>query len=449
MKFLKETFEFFKTFPGIFYSLFLIAFFPFFIYFSLNFTISKFEKNINLILQTEALSLAQIFSNFSQDFFSQPEILQEKIFQIQKENQKLKQIRILKKEDENFKILASHNPEEVGAILEATDPTMILTWSRNEPFAHLVFDKNSKERIWKVTNVIKDSSGKKLGLISLGLSLKETDEILTNLILKTFFLMIFGILICILLVFQHTRLFGYVNLFLKMKETEKAKNEFIRMATHELQSPVTNIKNYALELKEMLSSKLNEEEKKFLERIEISAKNLSELMADILEVSRIEQGSLDFTPQVIDATKETEEIVKNFEIWAKQKGLKLIFEKPKEKILILANPYRFKEVLNNLLTNALKYTFEGEIKVEIEVDFSKKRCYISVEDTGIGISAENQRQIFQKFFREKRKETAEISGTGLGLWLVKEIMKKSGGDVFFESRKGKGSKFTVYFPLVR
>jgi signal transduction histidine kinase len=234
-----------------------------------------------------------------------------------------------------------------------------------------------------------------------------------------------------------------------MKEAEKAKNEFIRMATHELQGPVTNIKNYVLELKEMLSQKLTKEEKEFLEIVEVSAKNLSELMADILQVSRIEQGSLDFAPQILDAGKETEEIVKNFEIQAKQKNLKLIFEKPKEKILILANPYRFKEVLNNLLTNAIKYTFEGEIKVEIKVDFSKKRCYISVEDTGIGISAENQRKIFEKFFREKRKETSGIPGTGLGLWLVKEIMRRSGGDIFFESREGKGSKFTFYFPLVK
>jgi signal transduction histidine kinase len=447
MKFSKEIFEFLKTFPGIFYSLFLIVFFPLFVFFSLQFTISRFEKNINFILQTEALSITQIFSQFSQDFFSQPEKLQEKVFQIQKENPNLKQVRILKKKGENFKILASQNPEEVGAILE--DPFLLLSWSKNEPVANLIFDQNKKERIWKVTNPIKNLSGEKIGLVSLGLSLKETDEILTNLILKTFFLMIFGILICIFLVFQHTRLFGYVNLFLKMKEAEKAKNEFIRMATHELQSPVTNIKNYVLELKEILSQKLTKEEKEFLEVVELSAKNLSELMTDILQVSRIEQGSLDFAPQTLDVTKETEEIVKNFEIQAKQKNLKLIFEKPKEKILILANPYRFKEVLNNLLTNAIKYTFEGEIKVEIKVDFSKKRCYISVEDTGIGISAENQRKIFEKFFREKRKETSGIPGTGLGLWLVKEIMRRSGGDIFFESREGKGSKFTFYFPLVK
>jgi signal transduction histidine kinase len=116
-----------------------------------------------------------------------------------------------------------------------------------------------------------------------------------------------------------------------MKEAERAKNEFIRMATHELQSPVTNIKNYILELKEMLSQKLSEEEKNFLEVVELLAKNLSELMADILQVSRIEQGSLDFAPQILEVGKETEGIVKNFEIQVKQKNLKLIFEKTKRK----------------------------------------------------------------------------------------------------------------------
>jgi signal transduction histidine kinase len=193
-----------------------------------------------------------------------------------------------------------------------------------------------------------------------------------------------------------------------MKEAEKAKNEFIRMGHSRTPKSSNEYKNYVLELKEILSQRLTKEEKEFLEVVEVSAKNLSELITNILQVSRIEQGSLDFAPQILDVTKETEEIVKNFEIQAKQKNSKLIFKKPKEKILILANAYRFKEVLNNILTNAIKYAFEGEIKVEIKVDFSKKRCYIFVEDTSIGISAENQRRIFEKFFKEKEKKLREF-----------------------------------------
>jgi signal transduction histidine kinase len=443
MKFFRDIFSFIKTYPAILYSFALILFLPLFLYFSVFYVASKFQKNVDSILQTEALFLSQSLSTFSQDFISEPEVLQEKIFQIQKENPQVKQLRILKKENEDFRILASGKREEIGAILQ--DPSLILSWSQNQSIATLFSDPNTKERFWKIATPI--GKEEKLGLISLALSLKETDEIISDIIFKAFILILGGIAVSLILIFQHTSLFGYVQLTQKLRQIDKAKDEFIRMATHELESPIVNIKNYLWEIKERLREKISKEEREYLERAEISANNLSLLIEDILAVSRIEQGRIDFTPKWFDPVNEIIQIVNEFLPKAKEKGISLLFEEPKEKINLYLNPLRFREIISNLMSNAIKYTFKGYVKLGMKVDFLRKRYYIFVRDTGVGISAEAQQKLFQKFFRERKRETADIPGTGLGLWISRELARKMGGDILVESIESQGSNFIVYFPL--
>ena len=227
------------------------------------------------------------------------------------------------------------------------------------------------------------------------------------------------------------------------------KDEFIRMAIHELQSPVSNIRGYIESLKEDLFPTLNKEQKESFSRVSISAKSLSDLISDMLEVSRIEQGRLDFTPQKISPPKLISEIIKEFEIKTEAKGLKLIFEGKEEPYFIKINPVRFKQIMVNLLENAIKYTKMGEVEIQTSFSLTKKKYFISVRDTGVGISAENQAHLFEKFYRVKTRETAGIPGTGLGLWITREICQKMGGDILLESLEGVGSKFIIFFPFVK
>lgn len=332
MKFFREIFSFVKTYPGILYSFALILFLPLFLYFSVFYISSKFQKSVDSILQTEALFLTQSLATFSQDFILEPDILQEKIFQLQKENPKVKQVRILKKENEDFKILASGKKEEVGAILQ--DPSIVLSWSQGQSIATLFSDAETKERFWKIITPI--GKEKKVGLISLALSLKETDEVISDIVFKAFLLILYGIIVSLLLIFQHASLFGYVQLTQKLQQIDKTKDEFIRMATHELEAPIVNIKNYLWEIKEELKEKISKEEKEYLERAEISANNLSLLIEDILAVSRIEQGRIDFTPQWLDPAKEARQIVNEFLPKAKEKNLSLFLRNQKKKLIYIS-----------------------------------------------------------------------------------------------------------------
>lgn len=443
-KFFSRIFEFIKNYPAVFYSVFLIIFLPLLLFWNTFFAASKFEKISDSILQKKALFLESTISVLASDLLDYPEILQEKLENLLKINPELKYLRIVRKEGEDFKILNSFKREEIGAILD--DPALVLSWFQNQNIASSISSPDKSERLWRIVSPV-FRNGEKIALISLSLSLKETDKLIEKSVFNAFLITIFGILISLFLVFQHINLFGYVALSERLKEIDKAKDEFFRMATHELQSPIANIRGYLAEVKERLGNRLSPQEKEDFERIEISAKNLTNLIEDILKVSRIEQGRLDFTPKRLSLNQELSQIFSEFERKAKEKNLELYYEKSPYELFILANPFRFREVIANLLENAIKYTFRGFVKLVTRVDLAKKRCYIFVIDSGIGISAPAQRKLFQKFFREKKKETADIPGTGLGLWITKEIVEKMGGEIFVESIEGQGSKFIVSLPL--
>lgn len=176
---------------------------------------------------------------------------------------------------------------------------------------------------------------------------------------------------------------------------------------------------------------------------------MGNLIEDILEVSRIEQGRLDFTPAKIQPQEIIKNVVEELKMKAEAKGLKLIFTPEDEPFFINVNPNRLRQILFNLTDNAIKYTIEGWIEIQTNLDLTKRKYYITISDTGIGIFAEYQKRLFEKFYRIKTKETAEIPGTGLGLWISKELTQKMGGQIFVESLEGKGTKFTLIFPLVK
>lgn len=446
MRFFLRVFNFIRQYPGILYSFILIIFLPTILYYNTFLASKSFEKNINYNLQTKAMAIENVLSIFFADFLDNPEILQVKIEKITKENPEIKGLRVaLEEKGGEFKIIASQNLHEIG--VKVRDPSFSLAFSQGQPIANLT--RQEGERFWNVIKPLYDKEGNKVGIISMALSLKKADHLITQAVFRSYIIVIVAILLSLFLIFQHTRLFGYVSLTKKLQELDRMKDNFIRMATHELQSPIVNIRGYIQALEEETRTILTEEQREFLRRIKISAKNLSDLIYDILEVSRIEQGRLDFTPQRISPSNVIVEIVQDLKIKAERKNLNLILELEQKPHLINVNVNRFRQILTNLIDNAIKYTFQGEILVKSSIDEAKKRYILEIKDTGIGISAENQKHLFEKFYRIKTKETADIPGTGLGLWITKQITENMNGKIFVESMKGIGTKFTIIFPLIK
>lgn len=444
---LKRIFNFIKHYPGILYSLLLIIVVPSALFYNTLFTAKSFQKNIDTNLQTKAITIEDIFISFIPDIISEKEVLQEKIQNITEKNSEIRNLRVMTMGEEgNFEIVASQNPEEIGSVISGV--SLNISWSQNQSIANLIGDKN--ERFWEVIEPVYDTdTGKKIGLVSMALSLKQPDALIVESLYRSYFIVIFAIVLSLFLIIQHTRLFGYVTLSKKLQEVDKMKDNFIRMTTHELQTPITNIRAYSQVLREEMDSLSLEEQKEHFYRIEKSAKNLSELIYDILEVSRIEQGRLDFSTQQIFPARIISEVIQELKVKADKKSLVLSADILEEHACIAANRLRLRQILVNLVGNAIKYTQNGEIKIKMDIDEQKNKCVISVKDTGLGMSAEHRKRLFERFYRIKTRETADISGTGLGLWIAKELCEKMNGEIFLESMEGVGSKFTITFPLVK
>lgn len=404
-----------------------------------------FQKNIDFALQSNALLAESILGNFISELVLKPEILAEKIKKVSNENPEINKIWIAVSEGEKFKIIASKNKEEIG--IEIKGRVVNLAWSENQALAYQ--SSENGKRFWEVVKPIQDAEGKKIGIIGIAISLSQTDDLVRKTVFKSYLIATIAIILALFLIIHHTQLFGYVTLSKQLQKLDKMKDDFIRMAIHEIQSPIVNLRNYTQALKEEMGDRLSDIQREYVSRIVTSATRLTSLISDMLEVSRIEQGRTSLVAEKVSPRETIKEVVAELRQKAEDKGLKIVFEDAPDIFFISANSNRLKETFYNLIDNAIKYTIKGKVGVKIKIDQSRRKCYISVEDTGLGISAEAQKQLFEKFYRVKTKETADISGTGLGLWISKALTEKMGGEIFIESIEGTGSRFTISFPLIK
>lgn len=234
----------------------------------------------------------------------------------------------------------------------------------------------------------------------------------------------------------------------RTKEIDRIKSEFISIAAHQLRTPLSAVK---WTMKMMIDGDigtLNQEQKAFLMQGYISNERIINLVNDLLNVARIEEGRFDYKFAPINVEDLIESVIRDFTHKIEKKGVNFIYKKsglsspPNVKI----DPVKFKMVIQNLLDNAVKYTPKGG-KVTISVIFGRMEVEIAVQDNGMGIPASQKVQLFSKFFRGSNAVKAQTEGTGLGLFIVKNIVEKHGGKIWFESEEGKGTVFHTVIPI--
>ncbi len=236
------------------------------------------------------------------------------------------------------------------------------------------------------------------------------------------------------------------------KFLDQQRSDFISTASHEMRTPVAAIEGYlALALNEKVTN-IDEKARNYLEKAHASAERLGKLFQDLLNSARAEDGRLQNNPEVIDVAEFLESLSSNMKFMAEKKGLNFEFlinasqDKSKEQYLVNVDKDRLGEVINNLYENANKYTESG--KIVIGLTGNPKVVQLRVQDTGDGIPADAIPHLFEKFYRADNSSTREIGGTGLGLYLAKEIVKLYDGRIWVESEVGKGSTFYINLPRV-
>ncbi len=233
----------------------------------------------------------------------------------------------------------------------------------------------------------------------------------------------------------------------KQKQVERMKSEFIAITSHQLKTPLTGIK-WTVELLESdKTGKLNKVQKELVEQIRGSSFKLLELVSDLLDVSHIETGrKFEIIKRKINFTEELENILQEEGNLIKKQNIKIKLDKKLKKDLeIFADREKIKQAFQNIITNAIKYSRKGgKIEIGVSKEDEKKTVFF-VSDKGVGIPKNQQNRVFEKFFRGSNVIT-ETEGTGLGLYIVKAIIKGHGGEIWFESGRNKGTTFYFSIP---
>jgi PAS domain S-box-containing protein len=233
----------------------------------------------------------------------------------------------------------------------------------------------------------------------------------------------------------------------ELERANRTKDEFLATMSHELRTPLNSILGLSESLLEQRRGPLNTSQQKSLELIESSGRHLLELINDILDLSKIEAGMFDFYPQPISLDEFCRSCLAFVKAQALKKSITITYIPELFAVQILADPRRLKQILINLLINAVKFTPEsGSVILRVNVDPEHDLIQFAVIDNGIGIASEDLQRLFQPFVQVDSSLSRQYEGTGLGLALVQKLTDLHGGSVQVESEVGKGSRFTINLP---
>jgi signal transduction histidine kinase len=247
--------------------------------------------------------------------------------------------------------------------------------------------------------------------------------------------------------------FGTVSIFrdrTKEVEVDRVKTEFVSTVSHELRTPLTSIKGYTDLMLMGATGPVGEAQLRYLKVIKNNADRLQELVNDLLDISRLETGKTRLNLRPIDISQVVHHVVDHLKgrINHEEKEMHVVVQVPAKLPLAHADYTRVTQILTNLADNAFNYTAPNG-RITIATAVRDEQIYLSVRDTGIGIAPEYLDKIFDRFFRSDDMRVQKVSGTGLGLPIVKSLVEMHGGHLIVESVVGEGSVFTFNLPIVR
>jgi signal transduction histidine kinase len=229
-------------------------------------------------------------------------------------------------------------------------------------------------------------------------------------------------------------------------ESDRMKTDFISVASHQLRTPLAAINTYSHMLSAGYVGELNEDQNSFMKIILSAVARMNELISTLLNITRIEAGSITVESVPLQVKTIAEELIVEFRPQAEEKNIYLSLSCRKEIPVIRSDKLLIKEIYSNLLSNAIKYTPSGGT-VSVTLTLRGSDVVFCASDTGYGIPVSAQPLIFTKFFRADNILKTEASGTGLGLYLIKVLADNLNGDVWFTSKENKGSSFYFALPL--
>jgi len=231
------------------------------------------------------------------------------------------------------------------------------------------------------------------------------------------------------------------------KLVEAMKTEFVSLAAHQLRTPLSAIKWTLRIILDGDLGEINKEQRSFLEKTYKSNERMISLINDLLNVARIEEGRFLYNPVFANLASIVENVLKSYNEQIERKEINFVFDKPQEPLSsVYVDVEKISLVIQNLIDNAIHYTPpKGNINISLKE--KEKTIEFSIKDTGIGIPQDQRERIFSKFFRASNAVRAETEGSGLGLFIAKNIIEAHGGKIWFKSKEGEGSTFYFSLPI--
>jgi len=229
-----------------------------------------------------------------------------------------------------------------------------------------------------------------------------------------------------------------------LENSQQSKALFLANMSHEIRTPLAGIIG-TLEMLE--TADLNKDEKRLLNMTRESADQLNHIVNNLIEISRMRSGRYEISFDSFDPERVISEVVKFFTLYAEEKDLEIKRKSTKLPEKLISDPLRIRQIMENLLGNAIKFTEAGRIEIDCSFSGENKTLKLVVEDTGIGIDKEMQKRIFDSFFQGDTSLRKKYRGLGLGLTIVHEIVRKMGGRIKLHSTVGKGTRFVVFIPV--
>lgn len=365
--------------------------------------------------------------------------VQAELTSLAEQNPDITKLRIGREEGSDVRIIASVEQPLIGTLAEEPNTYRLGNTNPNEslimPYAE------SGVRYWQSFRLVR-TEGFPDHYIFIETSLEHIDTQLAARVIHAYYWLIGLLIIILYMLFRHVRLIDYSYLYRETKKANEMKDLFTNMIAHELRAPLTAMRGYASMIRERAG--IDETSKKNATEIESAAGRLVTIVSDLLDVARIQSGKLHIEKGDVHVSGVARSVVEALHPSADEKRITLSVTDMSGSVIVPGDEKRFYQVLTNVVSNAIKYTKEGTITIELTE--ATDRVEIRVKDTGMGISSENQRKMFAPFFRVEGEETASITGTGLGMWVTKQLVELMGGSIGIESIKGVGTHVVITMP---
>lgn len=405
------------------------------------------ERDMDYELNNKALLVATTISKDLQNKLNDNAFLQQHLVDIVNSVPEIKAVELLRVNNDEMSPIVSTSPTTK---LVSDSVLNQMAWGTNQAFSKQInarVGSSKSERIWLVASPLHDQAKKKIGLINVYISAAEIDIVTNRTMHDSLIILSITMFFILLLLLNHFRFYETSLLFIKLHEIDKLKDDFLSMASHELRAPLIAIVGYVYLLTQNKQVKENPELAQEIQGISKNAERLKSLIEDLLDVSRIEQSRMVFEFVSLDLRQIIQEVVAEHMMMAQEKKLSLSYTQGDTPLIVNGDKNKIKQIFINLVNNAIKYTPSGSIVVFHEIQRDLVRTY--VKDSGVGISDEDRSRLFGKFNRIYNEKTQNVPGTGLGLWITKQLVEKMNGKISVESIKNVGTQFIVSFPIAK